>query len=301
VLHGRDPEGRPLSMGEEMPGGLAFIRRPDQREVPVAMSSAPLRDGSDVLLGRVYVLRDMTHEYEIERMKTEFLQNVSHELRTPLTPIIGYSEIMSKRGMASERAQEFARGILDSARRLERIVAMLVDFSAMEGGRMTIEAEPTTLRRTVLGAVDEWKKKSTRHQFVARVGKHLPTAMVDASLIRRVIDELFDNAVKYSPKGGKITVEVISENSRLRPMLKIDVADEGIGIEKEDLPRIFEHFRQIDASDTRPFGGLGLGLAFVRRIIEAHRGTITVDSTPGTGTTFSFTVPAADTSNGDGS
>ena len=296
VLRGRDPEGRPLSTGEEMPGGLAFIRRPDRREVPVSMSSSPLRDGSDVLLGRVYVLRDMTHEYEIERMKTEFLQNVSHELRTPLTPIIGYSEIMSKRGMASERAQEFARGILDSARRLERIVAMLVDFSAMEGGRMTIEAEPTTLRRTVLGAVDEWKKKSTRHQFIARVAKRLPTAMVDASLIRRVIDELFDNAVKYSPKGGKITVDVISENSRPSPMLKIDVADEGIGIEKEDLPRIFEDFRQIDASDTRPFGGLGLGLAFVRRIIEAHRGTITVDSTPGRGTTFSFTVPAADTS-----
>jgi PAS domain S-box-containing protein len=298
VLRGRDPEGRPLSTGEEMPGGLAFIRRPDQREVPVAMSSAPLRDESDVLLGRVYVLRDMTHEYEIERMKTEFLQNVSHELRTPLTPIIGYSEIMAKRGMTSDRAQEFARGILDSARRLERIVAMLVDFSAMEGGRMTIEAEPTTLRRTVLGAVDEWKKKSTRHEFVAQVAPRLPTAMVDASLIRRVIDELFDNAVKYSPKGGKITVAVISENSRRRPMLKIDVADEGIGIEKEDLPRIFEDFRQIDASDTRPFGGLGLGLAFVRRIIEAHRGTITVDSTPGTGTTFSFTVPAADTSNG---
>jgi PAS domain S-box-containing protein len=298
VLHGRDSEGRPLATGEEMPGGLAFIRRPDRREVPVSMSSSPLRDGSDVLLGRVYVLRDMTHEYEIERMKTEFLQNVSHELRTPLTPIIGYSEIMSKRGMASERAQEFARGILDSARRLERIVAMLVDFSAMEGGRMTIEAEPTTLRRTVLGAVDEWKKKSTRHQFIARVARQLPTAMVDASLIRRVIDELFDNAVKYSPKGGKITVDVISENSRARPMLKIDVADEGIGIEKEDLPRIFEDFRQIDASDTRTFGGLGLGLAFVRRIIEAHRGTITVDSIPGRGTTFSFTVPAADTSNG---
>jgi signal transduction histidine kinase len=133
---------------------------------------------------------------------------------------------------------------------------------------------------------------------VARVAKHLPTAMVDASLIRRVIDELFDNAVKYSPKGGKITVDVISGNSSPRPMLKIDVADEGIGIERDDLSSIFEDFRQIDASDTRPFGGLGLGLAFVRRIIEAHRGTITVDSTPGKGTTFSFTVPAADTSDG---
>lgn len=81
-------------------------------------------------------------------------------------------------------------------------------------------------------------------------------------------------------------------------MLKIDVADEGIGIEEEHLPGIFEDFRQIDASDTRPFGGLGLGLAFVRRIVEAHRGTITVASTPGEGTTFSFTVPTADNSDG---
>jgi signal transduction histidine kinase len=122
--------------------------------------------------------------------------------------------------------------------------------------------------------------------------------MVDPSLIRRVIDELLDNAVKYSPNGGKITVEVISENSRARPMLKIDVADEGIGIEEEHLPGIFEDFRQINASDTRPFGGLGLGLAFVRRIVEAHRGAITVSSKPGAGTTFSFTVPAADNSDG---
>lgn len=163
---------------------------------------------------------------------------------------------------------------------------------------MTIEAEPTTLRRTVLGAVDEWKKKSSRHQFALRVAPRLPTAMVDPSLIRRVIDELLDNAVKYSPNGGKITVEVISENSRSRPMLKIDVADEGIGIEEEHLPGIFEDFRQINASDTRPFGGLGLGLAFVRRIVEAHRGAITVSSKPGAGTTFSFTVPAADNSDG---
>jgi two-component system phosphate regulon sensor histidine kinase PhoR len=296
VLRGRDAEGRPLTTGEEMPAGLAFIRRPDRGEVPVAMSSAPLRDGSDLLLGRVYVLRDMTHEYEIERMKTEFLANVSHELRTPLTPIIGYSELMSRRMMPSERAQEFAGGILDSARRLERIVAMLVDFSAMEGGRMTIEAEPTTLRRTVLGAVEDWRKKSAKHHFVTRLAPHLPTAMVDPSLIRRVIDELLDNAVKYSPKGGKITVGVISENSRPNPMLRIDVADEGIGIEEKDLPTIFEDFRQVDASDTRPFGGLGLGLAFVRRIVEAHRGTITVNSAPGAGSTFSFTVPAA----GDG-
>ena len=95
-----------------------------------------------------------------------------------------------------------------------------------------------------------------------------------------------------------MTVSVSSENSRSRRMLRLDVADEGIGIEPEDLPRIFEDFRQIDASDTRSFGGLGLGLAFVKRIMEAHRGTIDARSVPGEGTTFSLLIPVADMNSG---
>ena len=274
---------------------MAFVERPDGREVPVAITSAPLRDGSNAPLGRVYVLRDMTREHEVERMKTEFLSNVSHELRTPLTPIIGYSEIMTRRAVPEERGQEFAQAILDSARRLERIVAMLVDFSAMEGGRMTIEAEPVAMRKMVLAAAEEWKRKTARHTIVTKLDPRLPNAMADVSLLRRAIDELLDNAVKYSPDGGKIRVSVSSENSTNRRILKVDVADEGIGIEESDLPGIFEDFRQVDASDTRTFGGLGLGLAFVRRIIEAHGGEIGVESRPGQGTTFSFTLPATDT------
>ncbi len=294
VFNGRDPEGRPLSLTEDL-GGMAFVERPDGREVPVAITSAPLRDGSNAPLGRVYVLRDMTREHEVERMKTEFLSNVSHELRTPLTPIIGYSEIMTRRAVPEERGQEFAQAILDSARRLERIVAMLVDFSAMEGGRMTIEAEPVAMRKMVLAAAEEWKRKTSRHTIVTKLDPRLPNAMADVSLLRRAIDELLDNAVKYSPDGGKIRVSVSSENSTKRRILKVDVADEGIGIEEGDLPGIFEDFRQVDASDTRTFGGLGLGLAFVRRIIEAHGGEIGVESRPGQGTTFSFTLPATDT------
>ena len=296
VVSGRDVEGRDVDFGDEEVPGLAFIRRDDGREVPVAITSSPLRNSAGVLLGRVLVLRDMSREHEVERMKTEFLANVSHELRTPLTPIIGYSEIMARRGVPPERSQEFAGSILDSARRLERIVAMLVDFSAMEGGRMSIDAQPTSVRKLVKTAVDEWRERSSSHRFVTKFEQGLPEAEVDTSLMRRALDELLDNAVKYSPNGGNIRVSVSSPNSRSRRILRIDVEDEGIGIERDDLAGVFEDFRQVDASDTRTFGGLGLGLAFVRRIVEAHRGTIGVESQPGQGSSFSITIPAADTS-----
>jgi signal transduction histidine kinase len=233
-------------------------------------------------------------------MKTEFLASVSHELRTPLTPIIGYSEILSGREVPAERVKQFADSMLASAHRLERIVAMLLDFAAMEGGRMTLEAEPTALRPLVSRAIEEWRGRTDRHDFVARFDPSLPQALVDVSLIRRAIDEVLDNAVKYSPHGGTVTVSLSPENARRRRMLRLDVRDEGIGIEAEDLPRIFEDFRQLDASDTRSFGGLGLGLAFVKRIIDAHRGTISARSVPGEGTTFSLLIPAADTEDGRG-
>jgi two-component system phosphate regulon sensor histidine kinase PhoR len=226
-------------------------------------------------------------------MKSEFLANVSHELRTPLTPIIGYSEILQKKAVSRERSQEFAAGILESARRLERIVAMLVDFSAIEGGRLSITAEPTQVRPLITEAIKAWKGRATDHRFSVKMDKELPSAFVDAQLVRRTLDELLDNAVKYSPGGGTISVSATSENSRKRRMLKIDVADQGIGIEPEDLSGVFEDFRQVDASVTRAYGGLGLGLAFVKRIVEAHGGTIGAESEPGRGTVFSFTLPAA--------
>lgn len=292
ILTGRGPDGQPIGLGDDGAApGVSFIKRPDGREVPVSISSSLLRDASGSLLGRVFVLRDMSREHEVERMKTEFLSNVSHELRTPLTPIIGYSEIMTRRGVPTERGQEFAGAILDSARRLERIVAMLVDFSAMEGGRMTIESRPTSLRKLVKSAVDDWKDRAAQHRFVTRFDQGLPEAEVDVSLVRRAVDELIDNAVKYSPNGGNIRVSVSSPNSRSKRILRVDVQDEGIGIEEGDLATIFDDFHQVDASDTRTYGGLGLGLAFVRRIVEAHRGEISAQSRPGQGSTFTFTLP----------
>jgi two-component system, OmpR family, phosphate regulon sensor histidine kinase PhoR len=298
VIRGRDAEGGDLLAGGAMRPGLGFVERSDGRSVPVAISSAPLRDGRGEEVGAVYVLRDMTREREVERMKGEFLANVSHELRTPLTPIIGYSELISKRPMSEEKAREFAAGILDSARRLERIVAMLVDFSAMEGGRMPLTLSEVELPELVEGTLGEWRGRTDRHRFDTDFEPGLPPAHADLSLLRKVLDELLDNAVKYSPEGGRVEVGLIGENNRSKRMIRVEIADEGIGIEPENMAHIFQDFRQVDASDTRAFGGLGLGLAFVKRIVEAHGGRIAVESEPGGGAVFRFTVPAADTPDG---
>jgi two-component system, OmpR family, phosphate regulon sensor histidine kinase PhoR len=294
VLRGHDAEGSSLRPGRPIPPGVAFIRRPDRRQVPVAISSAPLRVGAGDEVGRVYVFRDMSREHEVERMKGEFLATVSHELRTPLTPIIGYSELMSRREIPPDKSREFAAGILEGARRLERIVAMLVDFSAIGGGRLALSLEQVDLPPVVKRSVEAWKERTDRHRFVTDAPDRVPPARADPTLIGRALDELLDNAVKYSPDGGEVSVALFWENSDRKSMVRVDVSDEGIGIEPENLPGIFQDFRQVDASETRTFGGLGLGLAFVKRVVEAHGGTITATSELGRGSTFSFTVPAAD-------
>jgi signal transduction histidine kinase len=228
-------------------------------------------------------------------VKREFLATVSHELRTPLTPIVGYAELLTRREFDPARVDEFARGILGSARRMERIVAMLLDFSAIEAGRMAVEPESVALRPLVVRAVDEWKDRAPSHRFVTKFPGRVANALVDVPLFRRTMDELLDNAVKYSPGGGTVTVAVRSNGRQKgREVVELEVADQGIGIPAKDLPGIFQDFRQLDGSDTRAFGGLGLGLAFVKRIVQAHRGTIVAESRPGKGTTFKIGLPAAE-------
>ncbi|HWC32025.1 MAG TPA: histidine kinase dimerization/phospho-acceptor domain-containing protein, partial [Actinomycetota bacterium] len=182
VLRGRTADGRPILAGRGATNGLAFVRRQSGDDIPVAITSSPLRDGDGASVGRVYVLRDMTREHQVERMKSEFLSNVSHELRTPLTPIIGYSELLARRGAQPGQAKEFAGGILESAKRLERVVAMLVDFSALEAGRMALSTERVQLGPIIKGVVDAWKGRSERHRFTTKTPRRLPAVDVDFSL-----------------------------------------------------------------------------------------------------------------------
>jgi signal transduction histidine kinase len=244
----------------------------------------------------VAVIRNMSREREIERMKSEFLSNISHELRTPLTPIKGYAEILGRKNVPADKAQQFAQGILESTGRLERIVELLVDFSAMEAGRLSPRTTPVDVAELLTKVAEQAKSKTSRHRLQVDAKARLPKVLGDERLLRRSLDEILDNAIKFSPDGGTIRLEAraaSSGNGAGRRNVEISVTDEGIGIPTDDLHKIFSDFHQLDGSETRTYGGLGLGLAFVQRIVEAHAGTIDVQSEPDEGTRFTLTIPAA--------
>jgi signal transduction histidine kinase len=230
-------------------------------------------------------------------MKSEFLSNISHELRTPMTPIKGYAEILGRKDLPPGKTQQFAKGILDSTARLERIVQLLVDFSAMEAGRLSPKTTPVDVGALVTNVAAQWEEKTPGHQFVVDVKARLPKVLGDERLLRRSLEEILDNAVKFSPDGGTIKLEARGAQSAnggpRRRAVEVSVTDEGIGISPDDLHKIFSDFHQLDGSETRTYGGLGLGLAFVRRILEAHSGSVEVDSEPDEGTRFTMTIPAA--------
>jgi PAS domain S-box-containing protein len=300
VLVGVNGDGMPLAELALSGNGAhvqATVESFDGRRVPVALTGAPLRDAAGETVGRVVVLRDMSREQEAERMKSEFLSNVSHELRTPLTPIKGYTEILRRKKFPRDKAEQFLDGILDSTKRLERIVEILVDFAAMEAGRLKPHIEPIDVRGFLGKVLEPWVARESRHRFVRKIPAGLPPLLGDERLLRKCLDELIDNAVKFSPNGGtiEISAEVQGSSSRRRApgAVRILVRDQGIGIDPSQMGRLFQDFRQLDGSETRSFGGLGLGLSYARRVALSHRGDITATSEPGRGSTFTVVLPAA--------
>jgi PAS domain S-box-containing protein len=274
----------------------AVVVRRDGSHVPVALSAGGLRGTRGGVAGGVYVLRDMRREREVERMKTEFLSNISHELRTPLVPIKGFAELLRSRPVPKAQTQEFLDRILESATELERVVDLLVSVAADEAARLTLRTEPVEVRQMLESLVDRWKDKvDGRHEISRRVARRLPTIVGDRRLLERSLDELLDNAVKYSPDGGKVSVAASLSSNGSGPAVAITIRDEGVGIPPDRLHDIFEDFAQADSSATREFGGLGLGLAFVRRIVRAHHGQLTCESAPGKGSTFSIVLPVVPT------
>ncbi len=282
-------------LGEGSIGGV-FLERTRRSPIPIAVTSAVLRGEDGEVAGGVAVLRDMTQAREVERMKSDFLSNISHELRTPLTPIKGYAEILAKKDVTSDKQRVFASGILDYTVRLERIVGLLVDFAALEAGRLAPKARLVDMAAVLQKLSAEWSDRAPRHQIVAEIEPKLDKVMGDERLLRRSIEEVIDNAVKFSPDGGEILL--VARNQHVNgasgsDKIEVSITDQGIGIDPDDAARVFSDFQQVDASVTRTYGGLGLGLAFVRRIVEAHDGTVEVDPDLTTGTRLIVRIPSA--------
>jgi two-component system, OmpR family, sensor histidine kinase VicK len=252
--------------------------------------SAPVRHHGGAILGRIVVLRDVTRETEAERMRAALIASVSHELRSPLTAISGYTDTLLHDGpWDADTQREFLEVVSVSAGRLAALVDNLLDAATLEAGGLRLQREPVRLERIaerVLNARRLLAGSCTLH-LETRPG--LPLADADPIRVEQVMANLVENAIKYSPQGGAVQMRIRTDADG---MLSVSVADQGVGIAHHHLAHLFERFYRVDSPGGRSVRGVGLGLYICRSLVESHGGRIWVDSQPGLGSTFVFTLPA---------
>jgi len=227
--------------------------------------------------------------FEANRLKDEFMANVSHELRTPLNSIIGFSEILGEqtRGALSDKQQRYVTNIAGSGRHLLHVINEILDLARIESGSMTVNVDLVSPRAAVQDVVSMFPKARERVKLEVHVDPEVPDIRTDESKLKQVLFNLVGNAVKFTPEGGRVSIEVTLINDRVQ----IAVADTGIGISREDQEVIFEKFRQVDGSATRKFGGTGLGLSITKELVRLMSGQIVTESEVGKGSTFIVSLP----------
>jgi two-component system phosphate regulon sensor histidine kinase PhoR len=247
--------------------------------------AAPLEEGD----GLVVLLHDITQARRLEAIKRDFVVNVSHELRTPLTAISGFVETLEDG--ADESQRRYIEIIKKHTQRLVAIVQDLLTLSELEERGFQLRREPVRFKTLVEGCAKIFEPRLKEKGLDLRIviSEALPEVIADPFKLEQVFINLIDNAVKYTERGG-ITVGAEPEGNRVC----VKVSDTGIGIPKEHLPRIFERFYVVDKSRSRQNAGTGLGLSIVKHIVQLHGGTVTVESAPGRGTTFTILFPTAD-------
>jgi len=272
--------------GERQRKELHFFY-PEERIVEASLSPMGVeKDGRGV----VAVLHDITAIRRLEKMRSEFVANVSHELKTPITSIVGFTETLLDGAMQDpDTCREFLEIILEEGNRLQRLVGDILDLSKIESKQIHLELETVPIGELIQSATKTMEDQFRAKQLTLEVQLPDPlfTVTVDRDRFRQILLNLLSNAMAYTPSGGKVTVRAERDAESWR----LQVADTGIGIPKEDLPRIFERFYRVDKARSRASGGTGLGLAIVKHLVEVHKGTIHVESQVGEGTTFTLTFP----------
>jgi two-component system phosphate regulon sensor histidine kinase PhoR len=279
ILRGALAGGRPDPRDASSPGQ-------DGRTLEI--SAAPLAAGKGV----VALLRDVTEVRRLERIRMDFVANVSHELRTPLAGIAGAIETLEDGGLDPVERRRFHEIARRNAERMRALVSDLLDLSALEAEERALPLEPLPLDRVVRACAASLGDLASRCQVTLAVEPPPKGDLTVAGHPRRLeqaILNLAENALKYTPAGGKVTMRILDRGGEL----SVEVQDTGIGIPEAALPRIFERFYRVDPSRSRGVGGTGLGLAIVKHVARAHRGRIEVRSVEGAGSTFILTLPRA--------
>jgi len=267
-----------LSVGES---GEIFLRA----------HTAPVRGDIGEVMGSVTVLQDISHLKELDKMKSEFIAMVTHELRAPiaaveqqLTVILNKmaGEVTQKQEQLLSRAKERTKGLL-------ALIKDLLDLSKIEAGKMVQYKEPLALQEVIQRVVDLMKAEAENKKIDLEFSAPSKISLIiaDRNSMEGIFTNLISNAIKYTPEGGKVWVNLDEEGG----FVKATVSDTGIGIKKEDLPRIFDKFYRVKTTETRQIVGTGLGLSIVKSIVDAHLGSITVESEEGGGTTFNVLFP----------
>jgi PAS domain S-box-containing protein len=285
--------------------------RKDGRRIQISLSVSPIRDGSGTIIGAAKIARDVTQRRALEeerdrllgreqearataeaanRAKDAFLATVSHELRTPLSPILAWTSMLRQRTLAEGQTEKALATIERNARAQAQLIEDLLDVSRIVSGKMRLEVRPTDLATVIHAAIDVVGPAADAKEIRMEVVLDTQTGPIagDPARLQQVVWNLLSNAVKFTPKRGRIQIVLERVNSHV----EIAVSDTGQGLDPRFLPHIFERFRQADSTTSRMHGGLGLGLAIVRHIVELHGGTVHAESPgPGQGATFTVKLP----------
>ena len=288
-------------------------RQKDGPHLHLSVVLSPVKDAAGRIIGVSSVARDITERKQAEtereqllaraqaaqaeaeranHLKDEFLATLSHELRTPLTAIVGWAEMLGKPQLDPVTAQRAVEVIRRNARMQVQMIDDLLDVSRIVTGKLRLSVQPVDLGAVIIAVVDGLRPAAEAREIRFQLQLDSPAGQVsgDPDRLQQVAWNLISNAIKFTPKGGRVQVRL----ERVESHVEVAVSDTGLGIAPEFLPHVFDRFRQADATTTRAFGGLGLGLAIVRQLVELHGGTVRVESAgEGLGSTFTASLPLA--------
>ena len=276
----------------QSPELMIYSQNVNGEYISLRVRFALIRRESGFISGLVAVLHDTTEQEKEERERRLFVSNVSHELRTPLTSVKSYLEALDEGALTEPVAPDFIKVSLDETNRMMRMVTDLLHLSRIDNATSHLDVELinfTAFITFILNRFDKMKSQDEEKKY--ELVRDYPITSVwieiDTDKMTQVIDNILNNAIKYSPDGGKITVNMKTTDDQMI----LSISDQGLGIPKEDLPKIFDRFYRVDKARSRAEGGRGLGLAIAKEIIKQHKGFIWAKSEYGKGSTFTIVLP----------